>query len=273
MENVQDTKGTQLLARAIRMLELFTPDAPSWGTTGISATIGLPKSTVYRIVRMLQKHHYLAQDPDSKRFRLGSQAMALGWRALEANDARHITRPIMQSLADETGETVLLTTLNEDRTQSVCIERIDSRHPVRLILEIGRRAPLHGGASSKILLAYLPEDEIERVISTGRLRRLCRNTITNPARLRRHLKEIRRAGYAASFEETNEGAAGVASAILGPGGRVIAALGIAGPLARFTRATLPRQIELVRRAATDAAALLGNQGTESRRLRSAARAR
>jgi len=261
-------KGAQLLARAIRVLELFTPDAPTWSTSEISGVIGLPKSNVYRIVRMLQQHEYLSQDPESKRFRLGSGAMALGWRALESSDIRHIARPVMRRLAEETGETVLLTVLSEDRSRSVCIDRIDSPHSVRLILEVGRRIPLHAGASSKVLLAYLPEDEIERVVAASGLPRVCRNTITNGARLLRHLEEIRRAGYALSCEETDEGAAGVASAVLRPDTQVVAALGIAGPLGRFTRGALPRQIECVRRAAATMAGYLGNRQTEPRRLRS-----
>lgn len=251
-------RGIQVLARAFRALDLFTPETPVWGISEISAAIGLPKSTTYRILRMLEHHQYVMRDPETRKYRLGSGALSLGWRALESNDLRQVAIPVMRRIARETEETVLLTVPSQDRLSSVCIERIESPRQVRLILEVGRRVPLHAGASSKILLAYFPPEDVERVIATCGLPRVYTNTITDPDLLRAHLAEIRRVGYAQSCEETNQGAAGVAAPVLDGSGRIVAAVGIAGPMGRFTDRDLPRMIALAKEGATEIARLRGN---------------
>lgn len=256
---VEQPTGAKTLERAFRILDLFTTDHAVWGVSEVSDVLGLPRSTVYRVLWALERHRYLWQDPGSKRFRLGSQALNLGWRALQSVELRRVAYPVMQRLFQATGETVLLTVLSEDRTQSVCVERIDSRHQLRLILEIGRRIPLHSGASSKVMLAYLPPEQVTRIIAAHGLPAVNRNTITDPVRLREHLREIRRQGYALSFEETNEGAAGVAAPIFDQRGEIAGGIGIAGPMARFSPQSLPGLISLVCEHAGEVTRLLGGR--------------
>lgn len=256
---MDNLSGSQVLERALRLLELFTPERPSWPVRELSEATGLPRPTVYRILRVLQRHQYVWQDPATKRFRLGSGALGLGRRALESIEIRSTAYPVMRRLHEATGETVLLTVLSEDRTQSVCVERLESRHELRLILEVGRRIPLHAGASSKILLAYLPPEQVARVIERRGLVRVNKNTITDPERLQRELREIRRRGYALSFEETNEGAAGIAAPIFDATGAIAGGLGIAGPLVRFTPQTLPRLIPVVCAHADEVTQALGGR--------------
>lgn len=263
-----------MLERALAILELFTPEKPTWSGSEVSAALDLSRSTAYRVLKVLEAHHYLWQDRETKRFRLGSQAMSLGWRAFENVELRRLAYPIMRRLFDATGETVILTVLSEDRTQSVCVERIDSRHQLRLILEIGRRVPLHAGASSKILLAYLPAEQRARAIALRGLPAVNKNTITDRDLLEAHLREISNRGYAVSFEETNEGAAGIAAPIFDRRGEISGGLGIAGPLSRFSHETLPQLISIVLAHAaeithlwgglTPAAALRGAEGHGSR---------
>jgi DNA-binding IclR family transcriptional regulator len=166
----------------------------------------------------------------------------------------------MRSLQEATGETVLLTVPSEDRTESVCIDRLESSHRLRLILEVGRRIPLHAGASSKVLLAYLPAEQVKRVVRLRGLPRVNRNTITDPSALERELEEIRQRGYALSFEETNEGAAGVAAPIFGADGGLMGGLGIAGPLIRFTPERLDYLIPTVCAHADEITRALGGRG-------------
>lgn len=256
---MEQTRGAKVLERALGILDLFTPEQPSRGVSEVSALLRLPRSTVYRTLRILERRQYLWQDPETKRFRLGSQAINLGWRALESIELRRVANPVMRRLFEATGETVILTVLSEDRTQSVCVERIDSRHQLRLILEIGRRIPLHAGASSKVLLAYLAREQVQKMIALRGLPAVNRNTITGPGRLEAHLLEIRRQGYALSFEETNEGAAGIAAPIFDRLGEIAGGLGIAGPMARFSPQALPRLIPLVQGHANEVTRLLGGR--------------
>ena len=137
----------------------------------------------------------------------------------------------MRDLTAETGETALLTVYQAHEV--VCVAKVESSHPVRLALDVGVRRPPHAGASSKALMAFLPEEEIEDIVRSQGLPKLCVNTITDRDALNAELARIREQGYAQSVEETDLGAWGVATPIRGWDGEVIAAIGLAGPIPRF----------------------------------------
>lgn len=249
----------KIVEKTLLVLSLFTRDAPEWGVTEMAARSGLPKSTVFRVLRVLLHHDYLAQDPLTKRFRLSLGALELGRRAYEGLELRNVATAVLDRIAAHTGETVLLEVLNQEHDRVVCIERAQRRSGLHLILEVGSTAPLHTGASSKVLLAFMPEEQIERVIGRG-LTPLTKHTITDPDVLRRDLAEIRRLGYALSFEETDEGAAGLAVPIRDRAGQVVAGLTIAGPITRLNRSALLRFLDVARDGACQIERDLGFAG-------------
>jgi DNA-binding IclR family transcriptional regulator len=246
----------QVLERAFALLDLFTLDRPEWTTTELARSASLPVTTVHRILAFLLARGYVVRDEQTKRFRLGPAARDLGGRARPAGDLRRAALPVLERLALETDETALLTVPSERRDASVCLERVESSQPLRLSVEPGRTLPLHAGASQKALLAFMAEDEVERVLA-GRLERLCRTTITEPGRLRADLERVRRRGWAISDEETNLGVWGVAVPLLDQRGLAAAALGLAGPSARRSEREVRSQVALLRAAAAGLAQGLG----------------
>ena len=245
----------QVLERTFSILELFDEDHPEWSTTEVARRLGLPIPTVHRILAALRRHGYVSQHEETKRFRLGISALQLGDRARSVVDLRSVALPALRRLAHETGETALLTVLTPGHDRGVCLERVETAQPLRLSVTPGRQLPLHAGASQKVLLAYLPEDEIERVIEAG-LEHLCHATITDPGLLRHELARIRRRGWASSVEETNLGVWGVAVPLRNPRG-VVCAVGIAGPSPRLTPDRVRDDIGRVHAAATHIAEALG----------------
>jgi DNA-binding IclR family transcriptional regulator len=209
----------QVLERTFAILERFDEEHPEWSTTELARSLGLPIPTVHRILMALRRRGYVTQHEETKRFRLGVAALQLGDRARVAVDLRAVALPVLQSLTADTGETSLLTVLTPDRQRGVCLERVESAQPLRLSVTPGRQLPLHAGASQKVLLAYLPDDDAERVIDAG-LEHLCVATITDPQSLRRELARIRRRGWASSYEETNVGVWGVAVPVLQADGTI-----------------------------------------------------
>lgn len=110
----------------------------------------------------------------------------------------------------------------------------ETSHTLRLKMEIGAQRAAHAGASSKVLIAYLPEDEVLAIVKEKGLPRLCANTITDVDELKAELARIRKRGYADSLEETDPGAWGVATPIRDWKGQVIGAIGVAGPTMRYS---------------------------------------
>ncbi|MGH2585621.1 MAG: IclR family transcriptional regulator [Dehalococcoidia bacterium] len=235
----------KILDKSLRILTLFASEGLEWGVTDLALRVGMPKSTVYRVLRVLHQHEFLTQDPVSRRFRLGLGSLELGRRAYEGLELRRVALPVLDRLAALSDETVTLQVLNQQREQVVCIERAQRQTGLRLIMEVGTTAPLHAGSSSKVLLAYLPAEEIERVIASG-LPALTAHTITDPDRLRAELAEIRLRGYALSYEETDDGAAGVSVPVQDRYGSVIAGLTLAGPITRMRQATVSKFVDLAR---------------------------
>lgn len=246
----------KVLDRQFALLDLFLSDHTSWGLAELTRASGLPKSTVHRLVSVLCDHDLLWQDPQDERYRLGALAVRVGQRAVAQRDLRRIAWPILNELAADIGETVILATLNAARDQAVYVEQIESRQGVRLVPQIGVQLPLHAGGTAKAILAYLDEAEIDRVL-TPPLLQLARGTMTDPEALRAEITEIRRRGYALSFEETYDGAAGMAVPIFDHDGGILASLGIAGPVARVQPAD--KWANQVRDAARRLEAALGGQ--------------
>lgn len=251
------------------ILDLFTPQEPEWTTSEIARRCDLPVATAHRLLAALQRLEVVTRDPDTKRFRLGMTAFRLGERARQAIDLRAIALPVLTRLAEETGETALLTVLSDARDHSLCLERIESAQPLRLSVQPGRMLPLHAGASQKVLLAFLPEGERERILARP-LNRLDRATVVEPDALRTELDLIRAQGYAVSAEETNAGVWGMAVPILDDAidrhhrddentGNIVAGLGFAGPLARRRDDLAAHHLACLRRGAAEIARSLGLQ--------------
>jgi IclR family transcriptional regulator, KDG regulon repressor len=248
----------KILDKALRVLMLFSPEQPEWGVSTLSREVGMSKSTVHRILRVLEQHGFVAQNAETKRFRLGLAGIELGRRAQAGMELRRIALPIMEQLSSMSGETVLLQVVSPEGDRVVCIERVQQRRGLRLILDVGSTAPLYAGCSSKVLLAYLDKETIDAVLKK-RLRPLASHTTTDPAQIRAQLAEIRRKGYAVSFEETDEGVAGVSVPIRDARDRVIASLTISGPLTRVNTATINHYAAIVHDGAERIEAELGRR--------------
>jgi DNA-binding IclR family transcriptional regulator len=217
--------------RLVQVLDCFSPEQPTWSLAELSVRLGLPKSTLHRFLVGLEAHGILRRDNADKRWRLGYRLFAWGSLAAESTGLRHIVGPIMRQLVAATGETAILTVYHDHEV--ICVEKVETSHPVRMTLDVGTRRHAHAGASSKVLMAYLPEEEIEAVIRDKGLPKLCINTIVDPDRLVAELAKIRAQGYAVSREETDLSAWGIATPIHDWNGEVVAAIGVAGPASRF----------------------------------------
>lgn len=245
----------QSIKRAVQILNSFTFKKDELGVSELSERLNLHKSTVHRILVTLEDEGFVAKDQVSQKYRLGIKLFELGHIVKEQIEIRNYALPIMKELAQKTEESIDLNILSDGKR--VSIEKIESPHDVRRIIQLGKSLPLYCGGSGKALLAFLPDEEIDKIIQKEKFIPFSPKTITDPIKLKEHLKEIRKNGYAISFEERILGSASVAAPILDYKGKVVASLSISGPTTRFTKKKVPILISLVKVATQKISASLG----------------
>ena len=247
--NSEPYRGTQAIARALRLLRAFSDDTPAWSLTRLATASGLSKTTTLRLLRALEQEGYVAREEDTDRYRLGPEAIALGARASRANPLRGVARPSLEELARETGETATLEILVG--TDVLILDEAAGR---RLMSagEIGVLYPAHATGTGKVLLAASKTPLPEPLLA------LTPKTITDAVRLRSVLEKAEVDGYAWNEEELERGFAAVGAPIRDGSGAVVAAIGLGGPVTRMLEAA-PTHIAAIVRAAHQISHRLGGQ--------------
>ena len=225
---------TQSLAHGLDVLLLYNSSTPLLSVAEISKKLKYSQSKTYRLIRTFVKYGLLQEFNGTAQYSLGLSALRLGLLARQQFNIAAIARPYMKELSKITKETVLLTAVNG--TKGVVLDRVESEEPIRYSLfQSGASIPLHAGASSEILMAYLPEGEWDRVIEKEGLKGYTPNTITKVTQLKAHLREIRRKGYAFSNQEVDRDVRAVAAPIFNGSGELVAGLSVAGPAYRINK--------------------------------------
>jgi IclR family KDG regulon transcriptional repressor len=227
-----DTSAVKTIDRFVEILDYFAQGHEVVSLTELSEYLNLPKSTLHRFLIGLESHGIVRRDANDKKWRLGYHLIVWGLAAAESTTLREIAKPFMTELVAASGETAILTVYHDHEV--LCIDMNETSHTLRLKMEIGAQRAAHAGASSKVLIAYLPEDEVMAIVKEKGLPKLCTNTITNVDELKAELARIRARGYADSLEETDPGAWGTATPIRDWKGQVVGAIGVAGPTMRYS---------------------------------------
>lgn len=251
------TDGTEGAARVADVLLLFTDGPTALGVTAVARQLGLSKAVVHRILRTLLDRQLLAVDPTTRGYRLGPAAAAVGARALRDADLRTLALPVLHELQQRTGETATVSTLVPGGR--VYLAQVESTQEIKMTVELGRRFALHAGSSGRAVLAFLPPDEQERVL-TSAMDALTPETITDPDALRRSLEAVRREGVAHSEGERQPGAGAVAAPVFALDGRPTGALSVCGPVSRMTPEVCAAVVPLLRDAADRISTGLGWRG-------------
>lgn len=219
----------------------------------IMTHLSVPRSTAYRFVRALKTGGFLEDAKRRGEFRLGPQLVYLGLRAKAGNDLGEICLPILEALVEESGETAFVSV--RAGWNSHCVQIVESPEPIRLVFAVGKKVALHAGAAGKVILAHMTPGEVERFLETE-LRPYTPDTVTDPEILRKEIEEIAEQGYAISFNETGQGAAGICVPISSPVNRFVGVLNLAGPSARLESEALLSHLDLLLEKAAQISARL-----------------
>ncbi len=253
--------GTQSIIRTIRLLKAFDDRQPEWSLSDLAEETGLPKTTAFRLLSALESEGLVRKSAEGG-YRLGSEMIALGGRAMRANELRTVAHDPLRALARQTGETTTLEILRPDgggRLTTLVIDETLGRYRVGITQYIGSRLPVHATSTGKAMLAFGPEQVVKEVLKY-RLTPFTGKTLTTAADLREALPSIRRRGFATAEGELEAGVMAAAAPIIDHLGGVLAAISIVGPSIRVDRAALDEFGRLVAATTRDIAHALGYRG-------------
>lgn len=226
--------GSQI-ERALNLLESLTSDARGLPMQSLAEQLDIPKSATHRMLAELVRLGYVRQDPLTSRYRLTTKLVALGFRYLSSSGA-DVVQPILDRLAEETGELVRLGVIDGER-QTWIAKSQGARSGLRYDPDMGRDAPLFYTASGHAWLASLSDSEALALVA--------RQGIADPAQfgpnaprsteeLLARLALARQQGYAWVVDSASVGTSALAAVVRHPqAGRVIGVLSVAGPSARL----------------------------------------
>ena len=252
-----------VLDRAFQILDFLSDSQQGCQLADLSRSLKVPKSTVHRILMVLERHRYVRRELGDGRFRLGSKALELECSAGAGMDVTQACRPFLQRLVAETGETAHLGVLCDRQVISLANEQ--SWHTLTPST-IGRNAPAYCTSLGKALLAFLPEEDLNEYLLGQKLESRTANTIIRAEKLKTELGKIRLRGYSIDNEEFEKGLKCVAAAVRNREGQVAAAIGIAGPVSRLGRIRMEAVTESVVKAAAGLSESLGYRPAVRRRV-------
>jgi IclR family acetate operon transcriptional repressor len=228
----RESSGVQVIARAGAILRILGQHPDGLTIRQISSLVGIPRSTVQRIVEALDNENLVISASAAGGVRLGPAFVALAALTKQLDIAK-LARPILVQLVRDLGETVSLSVL--DHNKSVVVDQIQGIHTLRAVSVVGNSLPLHCSASGKALLAALPDEQLNRIRGRINLVPMTKRTIVDWEQLEAEIKRVRKLGFASDREEHQDGICAVSAVVRGPTGEM-AAVTIPVPKERFTGA-------------------------------------
>lgn len=224
-----DRSILKTIDRALQLLLAFSEQKSEWGVTELSNHFQWEKSVVQRMLSTLQERDFVSQNPETKKYRLSFAVLTLGKLVSSRLDMKDVALAFMQRLAQQTGESVILTVPHN--RESVCIEVVEGPSKIRYSDTTGSRTPMHVGAGSKVLFSDKTNEELTAMLQDYEFTKFTPQTPDRDTFFR-DMEEIRRRGIAVSVEEIDTGVAAVAVPIWRRR-EVVAALCLIGPMERM----------------------------------------
>ena len=236
--------------RALDILLFIFRERREMGITQIAGELGLYKSTVHQDLSTLMERGFIEQNPVTSKYWLGVKLFSLGMLYKDKMRIQDLARPFTEKLAERFLEVVHLGILEHDERNPgrvLLIDKVETQNVLTLTPEIGTGTSAHCSAMGKALLAYQPDDYLQK-LAKKKLERYTPNTITDFQELRRELSRIRAQGYSIDREEIELGLICIGAPVFTIQNKVIAAISVSGPTTRITPDRIPEIIAEVKEA-------------------------
>jgi len=215
------------LMRGLDVLRCFDRDHPTLSLGEVARTLGWRRTEPFRFLHTLESLGYLARDPVTKRYRLTTKVLEIGFTALANLPLPELAQPYLERLRDRTNGSAHVGIL--DGEEVVYVGRAASRAILGSTIHIGSRLPAHATAMGKTLLAAQPDAWIRSWLEHNELTRYTTTTLDEVAAFLAEMAQIRTRGYAVSNAEFEVGIRSVAAPIVDSAGEAVAAINVSAP--------------------------------------------
>jgi IclR family pca regulon transcriptional regulator len=231
-------ESNQSLERGLAVLQVFSSEQTDLTLSDVARLSGTTRATARRILLTLEELGHVHSD--GRRFALTPRVLALGWAYLSALNLPATALPLMRRLAETTGESCSLATIDGDEV--VYVARVPAQRIMTISLGVGSRLPAYATSMGRVLLASLPDEEMEALLAAHELEPLTSETVTDRSRLAEELATVRGQGWAIVDGELELGLRSAAAPVRDAGGRVVAALNTSVAAARVSREQIETEL-------------------------------
>lgn len=216
--------------RVLRVFEFLTGYPNGLTAKEISTNLGYAPSSTFELLKTLIENDYLVID-ENKRYILGPKLIQLGVTAASYLDINKVAKPYLQKLMNVVEETIFLGVLSNEEV--VYVDKINSYKTISTNANIGSRKPIYCTGLGKAFLAFMDEEESDKIIEKIEIKKVTPNTVNSKEELLDLVNEYRNLGYAIDDEEIEVGLWCVAAPIYDVNKMIVGAISISGPKERM----------------------------------------
>lgn len=240
-ESTADSQGTQTdpnfvlsLARGLEVIETFEGHTEGQSVADVSRKTGLSRAAVRRLLITLELLGYA--EYTGRVYRLKTRVLKLGFSYLSSTSLPTIAQPILEQVTEAVHESSSLSVLDGD--QIVYLARSSAKRVMSVGLSVGSRLPAYCTSMGRVLLAALPDAELDACLDRSAITALTPKTVTDKALLREIIGRVREQGFSLTDEELELGLRSIAVPVRTRQNRVVAAMNIGVHAARVSAAEM-----------------------------------
>ncbi|MDY0237077.1 MAG: IclR family transcriptional regulator [Gudongella sp.] len=237
----------QTVDRALNILELLSESNNGMGITEISDSVKLHKSTVHRLLGTLIYKGFVLQDMATNKYKISLKLYELGMRKIDKSQISNVSKSYTKALMEKLNEVVHL--VIRDKNDIVYIDKVEANNTIRMASNIGKRSPLYCTAVGKVMLAFMPNEEVQKIWENTKIEKLTDKTIIDFNEFKRELIKIKSIGYAIDDEENEIGIRCIGAPVFNRNREIEGAISISGPSNRVLREDVEKYAKEVKKYA------------------------
>ena len=238
---MEEQYSIRVLEKVVKVLDLYTYREAAFTLSDISKRTGLPKTTVFRILKTFENTGFFKYDPGQEKYSLGLRFLELGGIVYSSLSVRKAAAPYMDTLSNSLKATILLGVMKDD--QLLYIDKREMDSIIRVTSHTGLKRPPYFGMLGMTLLAFMDNKEKERLLTLYPPTKITPKTVTGTRRIMKKLDEAKRKGYYMEQGEIVEGLLGIGVPIRDFSGNVVAALGATQPVFQVKEGSMENTIQ------------------------------